>query len=403
MPVEVFIHKMTDHMESGRIVQWLVKEGDHVEQRQPIMEVETDKAVAELESPASGTLKGIRTGAQPGAEIPVGETIAFIAESDEPVPVLPPLGAPRTPTQSTATKSSLSYPPEIARPLVRTSPAVRRIARELGVDISLVTGTDPEGKITEADVRSYSSRGVPSPSAAVVSASMADPVEWIEPNSVQRLTGERMLQSIHTAPQFALTLNADMTNAIRLLEVLTKEMAGDHVSTTVLLVKSAASSLKHHPRANASFEGGRVKLHQRVNVGIAIGAEAGLIVPVIRDADQKSIGKIARELQAFRDKALQMRFSTDDLTGGTFTISNLGMYGIDQFNAIINPPQSAILAVGRIIKSPFVLQDNSITVRPVMNLTLTVDHRAMDGVLGAKFLTEIKERLENPDWIRNSN
>jgi len=161
--------------------------------------------------------------------------------------------------------------------------------------------------------------------------------------------------------------------------------------------------LKHHPRANASFEGGRVKLHQRVNVGIAIGAEAGLIVPVIRDADQKSIGKIARELQAFRDKALQMRFSTDDLTGGTFTISNLGMYGIDQFNAIINPPQSAILAVGRIIKSPFVLQDNSITVRPVMNLTLTVDHRAMDGVLGAKFLTEIKERLENPDWIRNSN
>jgi len=187
-----------------------------------------------------------------------------------------------------------------------------------------------------------------------------------------------------------------------LRESLTNE-ASERVSVTVLLVKIAAAALKHHPRANASFEGGRVKLHQQVNVGVAIGTEAGLIVPVIRDADQKNISEISSELQAFRNKALQMRFGTEDLTGGTFTISNLGMYGVDQFNAIINPPQSAILAVGRIIKSPFVMPDNTVTIRPVMSLTLTVDHRAMDGVLGAKFLTEIKERLENPDWIRDSN
>ena len=397
MPVEVFIHKMTDHMESGRIVQWLVKEGDHVEQRQPIMEVETDKAVAELESPASGILKGIRTGAQPGAEVTVGETIAFIAESDENVPVLPPLGASGIEIQPATAPPGRSIQPETDRSPVRTSPAVRRIARELGVDLSLVTGTGTEGKITEADVRSFSSRGA---SSTVTSGSSTD-YEWAELNSVQRLAGERMLQSIQTAPQFAVTVNADMTNALRSRESLMNE-AGERVSVTVLLVKIVSTVLKHHPRANASFEAGRVKLHKRVNVGVAIGTEAGLIVPVIRDADQKNISQIARELQAFREKALQMRFSTYDLTGGTFTISNLGMYGVDQFNAIINPPQSAILAVGRIIRSPFVLPDNTMTIRPVMNLTLTVDHRAMDGVLGAKFLAEIKERLENPEWIRNS-
>jgi len=398
--VEVFIHKMTDHMESGRIVQWLVKEGEHVEQRQPIMEVETDKAVAELESPATGILKGIRTGAQPGAEIPVGETIAFIAESDEQVPVLPPLGESRKETPPTPATPEPSYQPVTVRPPVRTSPAVRRIARELGIDLSLVTGTGPEGKITEADVRSFSPRGTSS--ATSRSASSVDPVEWAELNSVQRLTGERMLQSMQTAPQFSITVNADMTNALRLRESLTNE-TGEGVSVTVLLVKVAAVALKHHPRANASFEGGRVKLHQRVNVGVAIGTEAGLIVPVIRDADQKNTSQIDRELQAYREKSLQMRFSTEDLTGGTFTISNLGMYGVDQFNAIINPPQSTILAVGRIIKSPFVLPDDTMTIRPVMSLTLTVDHRAMDGVLGAKFLAEVKERLENPDWIRDSN
>ena len=395
MPVEVFIHKMTDHMESGRIVQWLAKEGDRVERRQPIMEVETDKAVAELESPASGTLKGIRAGAQPGAEVPVGETIAFIAESDEQVPVLPPLTATGTQTSSIVATSISSPQGEILRPQVRTSPAVRRIARELCVDINLVPGTAADGKITEADVRAFSSR-----TASTTGAPIPQTIEWAELSSIQRLTGERMLQSVQTAPQFALTVSADMTNVLQLRESLMPELAGEHLSLTVLLVKIVTIALKHQPRANASFESGRVKLHKAVNVGIAIGTADGLIVPVIRDADQKDISQIARELQIFREKARQMRFSTDDLTGGTFTISNLGMYGIDQFNAIINPPQSAILAVGRVIRIPYVLPDNTIAIRPVLNLTLTIDHRVMDGVLGAKFLAEIKEQLEHPEWIR---
>lgn len=399
MPVEVFIHKMTDHMESGRIVQWLAKEGDRVEQHQVIMEVETDKAVAELESPAGGILKGIRAGVTPGVEVPVGETIAFIAEPGEQVPVLPPLASAEAqkPGRDTLPEASATQA-EIMRSQVRSSPAVRRIARELGVDLGSVTGTGPEGKIIEADVRVAASRGgIPS----VVSVTPAEPVEWKELNSVQRLTGERMLRSIQTAPQFALTVSADMTNALRLREELANDIAGGRVSITVLLVKIIATALKHQPRANASFEAGRVKMHNRVNVGVAIGAEEGLVVPVIKEADQKPIAQIARELQTFREKARQMHFSTDDLSGGTFTISNLGMYGIDQFNAIINPPQSGILAVGRVIKIPVALPDNTIAVRPVMNLTLTVDHRVMDGVLGAKLLAEIKERLEKPDGIRD--
>jgi len=403
MPVEVFIHKMTDHMESGRIIQWLVKEGDHVQQRQPIMEVETDKAVAELESPANGVLKGIRTGAQPGAEIPVGETIAFIAESDEQVPVLPPLSAAKTQTDSNAATLRPASQSELVRSQVRSSPAVRRIARELGIDINLVTGTGPEGKITEADVRSFSAKGALSPSAnATLNASLPDPADWMELNSVQRLTGERMLQSVRNAPQFALTASAEMTNLLRLRDEIVNETTKERLSVTVFFVKVVATALKVQRRANASFEAGRVKVHRRINVGVAIGTETGLIVPVIKDADQKNITEIARELQIFREKALQMRFNTNDLTGGTFTISNLGMYGIDQFNAIINPQESAILAVGRVIKSPFVLPDDTIAIRPIVNLTLTVDHRVMDGILGAKLLAAIKERLENPDWIRNS-
>jgi pyruvate dehydrogenase E2 component (dihydrolipoamide acetyltransferase) len=393
VPVEIFIHKMTDHMESGRIVQWLVKEGDHVEQRQAIMEVETDKAVAQLEAPASGILKGIRAGAQPGAEVPVGETIAFIAGPDEQVPVLSPLTSTGAQTQSSVALPESAEARSVEH-RVRTSPAVRRVARELGVDINSITGTGPEGKITEADVRAFSTK-----EGAKKTSTTLEAGEGAELNSVQRLTGERMLQSVQTAPQFALTVSADMTNPLRIRESL--KNTAQRFSVTVMLVKIVATALKHQPRANASFEAGRVKLHKQVNVGVAIGTENGLIVPVIKDADQKKLTEIANELHTFREKARQMRFSTDDLSEGTFTISNLGMYGIDQFNAIINPPQSAILAVGQVTMTPVALPDNTIVVRPQMIMTLTVDHRTMDGVLGAKFLAEIKKRLEDTDLIQN--
>jgi pyruvate dehydrogenase E2 component (dihydrolipoamide acetyltransferase) len=273
----------------------------------------------------------------------------------------------------------------------------------LDIDLSQVRSTGPDGKIREEDVRAFAAaRGDTRTEEPTTAVTSPEPVEWVDLSTAQRLTGQRMVQSIQTAPQFALTVSADMTNALQLREALIDQIlaeTGEHLSITVLLVKIVGTVLKHQPRANASFEAGRVKLHKQVNIGVAIRAEEGLVVPVIKEADQKSLFQIARELQIFRDKARQMRFSIEDLSGGTFTISNLGMYGIDQFNAIVNPPQSAILAVGRVAKASIVLPDNTVSPRPVMNLTLTIDHRAMDGVQGAKFLAEIKERLEKPDSL----
>jgi pyruvate dehydrogenase E2 component (dihydrolipoamide acetyltransferase) len=174
---------------------------------------------------------------------------------------------------------------------------------------------------------------------------------------------------------------------------------GERLSVTALLTKIVATALKSCPRANASFENGRIRLHEQVNVGVAVGTDEGLVVPVIKNAEGKTLGQISRELKAFRDKAERMRFTGDDLSGGTFTISNLGMYGIDRFDAITNPPQAAILAVGRIIKTPVGMPDDSIALRPIMSMALTVDHRAMDGVQGAHFLADIKGRIEKPYFL----
>jgi pyruvate dehydrogenase E2 component (dihydrolipoamide acetyltransferase) len=454
MAVEVFMPKMSDHMEAGEIIRWLVKEGDLVEQGQVIMEVMTDKVVADLEASASGVLKGIRAGAVDGAIVPVGETFAFIAEPDEEVPTLAPLvpaegeeakedvqpaPAASPPAQGVAKPGAVRATPvarRLARELgvdlsqvkgsgpggrikdedvrafaegqkakppeapkaVRASPVARRVARELGIDISQVKGTGPGGRIKEEDVRSYAEAlsAAPTPQPAEADA------EWLELNSIQRLTGQRLLESIQTAPQFALTVNVDVTNLLWLREGLMERIVaetGERLSVTTLLVKIVAAALKQYPLANASFEDGRVKLHPQVNVGVAVGTDDGLVVPVIRDADQKSLVQVTQELKAFQEKAQHIRFTAEDLSGGTFTISNLGMYGIDRFNAIINPPESAILAVGRTVKTPVGMPDDTIALRPLMSLTLTIDHRSMDGVQAAKFLAEIRERIEKPYFL----
>lgn len=399
MAVEVFIHKMSEHMETGRIIRWLAREGEAVEKFQVLMEVETDKVVAELEAPASGVLKGIRPGAVDGAVVKVGETIAFIAEAGEQVPALPPLEPMEAGQAAAATPApppAPSMPPAEEGPL-RASPVARRVARELGVDLSLVRGTGPEGRINEEDVRAFaaaSAAGKPSAPAAEES--------WLELTPAQRSTGFRMLESQQTAPQFSLALQADMSRALWLQEALVERARAqglEHLSLTAILVKAAAEALKGHPRANATFEGGRIRLFGRINVGVAVGSEAGLVVPVIREADRKSLLQVAEEIRSYQEKARQMRFGAEDLMEGTFTLSNLGMYGIERFEAILNPPQSAILAVGKVVKTPLGMPDDTIQLRPTVWLTLTVDHRVMDGVQGARFLVEVKERLENPFFM----
>ena len=437
MAVELFIHKMSEHMQTARIVQWLVKEGETVQQFQILMEVETDKATAELESPASGVLKGVRPGAVDGAEVEVGQVIAYIAAPDEAVPDLVPL-AMSTSGAVEAVSKVLPPPPSgegqggflpplpsgegqggFLPPLplgegrgegLRATPVARRVAKELGVDLSRVRGTGPEGRIKEEDVRAYAeaaTHGVIQPVEHIPSSPIAQTTSF-ELTSIQRLTGQRILESVQTAPQFALTLSADMTQALRLREAIAEQPKAEGAlrpSITAILVKVVAEALKHHPRANATFKEGQIAVYQHINIGIALGNAAELVVPVIRDADQKSLAQVARQIEAFQEKGKHMRFTVEDLSGGTFTLSNLGMYGIERFNAILIPGQSAILAAGRIVKTPVCgdeyidLEDGTIALRPLIHLTLTVDHRVLDGVQGALFLSEIKHLLENPCFM----
>lgn len=439
MAVEFFIPKMSDHMERGEIVTWLVREGEHVETGQGILEIMTDKATAIVEAPASGVLKGIRKGVGPGTTVSVGVTIAFIAESDdEEVPELPPVLPSETEViQKTGEKPAaiervsinatpvamklaeqfkvdltqvkgsgtggrihkedvLAYRANIqgGGPLpdrVRASPAARRRAREAGIDIRAVRGTGPEGLVTEKDVIAYES--VPSPTGVEKGE------EWLDLTPVQKLTGERMLYSVTTAPQFSLDVTADAEKLLWIRDGMMEQVeseTGRRLSITTLLVKIVALALRMYPRACSSFDNGRLKIYKDVNINVAIGGPAGLVAPVIKNADRKTLSQINSELKLFEEKMKDMRFTSEELTGGYFTISNLGMFGIDRFRAIVNPPQSAILACGRIIQRPVGTSEKTIVLHPVMKLTLTVDHRCMDGIQGAQFLTLIKEMVENP-------
>lgn len=463
MAAEVFMPKMSDHMETGEIVEWLVQEGTSVQKGQPILAIMTDKATVELEAPTAGVLKGIRAGVAPGMLVPVGETVAFIAAAQENVPTLPPLGGAKQEITPPPAAESVPVTAERAPAQtvsaapgeIRATPVVRKLARELGIDLAVVAGTGPEGRISEQDVRNYADaaqkpdqeaaaplvspiarriaeeRGIdlsrvtgtgprgqitkedviqfvpappaPTPDAAAASTGSSSDV-WLDLNPIQRLTGQRMLESVQTAPHFALSADVDMTNALELRETwmsAVTEETGERLSVTGILVKIVAATLKSFPRANASFLDGRIKLYSEINIGVAMGTEQGLVVPVIRDANSKSLAQITRELKTLQGKAASMRFSPDDLNGGTLTISNLGMYGVDRFSAIINPTQSAILAVGRIIKTPVGMPDDSIALRPLMNCTLSIDHRSMDGVQGARFLALLKERLTHPYLLIN--
>jgi pyruvate dehydrogenase E2 component (dihydrolipoamide acetyltransferase) len=301
------------------------------------------------------------------------------------------------------------------------------MAKELGVDIEQLKGNGPGGRVSEADVRAFvAARDTvqsPTPAPVVLPVPAALPIvptpsvapaaptpvptaagsfHWAELSPIQRITGERMRESVVNAPQFALEISADATNLLWLRDALESRItleARARLSLTGLLVKLVAATLRNHPRANAEFAGGRVKLHDDINVGVAVGTNEGLVVPVIRQTDGKSLAEVTQALATFQEQAKTLHFSADDLAGGTFTISNLGMYGIERFAAIVNPPQSAILAVGAVVKTPVVLANDAVGVRPLLSLTLTIDHRVMDGVQGAAFLAELKEKVEKPYFL----
>ena len=402
MPTEVKLPRLGQGMESGVIVRWLRAEGDAISKGDPLYELDTDKVTQEVESDVTGTLVKIVVAE---GEVEVGATVAVIdAEADSPdgeparsPAPSPPEAAepPPTSVEQTAVADTPPSSPGLHAPVgrVKASPLARRIARERGVDLASIQGTGPEGRILAEDVE-RAAAGAPAPMAPV--AMPPAEVEVVQLTSVRKTIARRLTEA-WTAPVFQLGVSADMTEALALREKLVERMAEGDAKPTVndLLVKLAAVALTRHTAVNATFTGETIERHPGAHVGIAVAAPQGLIVPVIRDADRRTVQEIARARADLVGRARDNKLTLADLEGGTFTISNLGMFGVEQFTAVLNPPQVAILAVGAVKDEPVVV-DGELDVAPILRMTLTCDHRAIDGADGAQFLQTLVALVEQP-------
>ncbi|HSB74299.1 MAG TPA: dihydrolipoamide acetyltransferase family protein [Terriglobales bacterium] len=398
MPISVVMPALEMAQETGKLISWLKKEGENVAKGEPLLEVETDKAVMEVEAPGDGILAGIK--AQEGDVIPVGRTIAWLVAPGEkpPAEAAPPVLAARAGTKPSPAVTAAAAAMPAAPAGAKISPKARRLAREYNVDISRVRGTGPEGAITTDDVLAAAE-----PAAAAVPAEPAAAAVPAEPplSSLARLMAERTTKSWTTAPHFYLAreVDAGALNAARgrLAPALEKDR-GVRLSHTDLLVALAGRVLARHPRLNGSWTGSSVRLNPEIGVGVAVAVDDGVVAVVIPNADKAPLAEISGQLREKAERARAGRLHPADISGATFTISNLGMYGVDAFHAIITPPQAAILAVGR-IADRVVAVNGQPAVRPMMTLTLSCDHRVVDGAQAAKFLHDLAEAIANPDSL----
>lgn len=413
MAAEVIMPKVDMVMDSGTFVEWLKNEGDRVEKGEPLFVILTDKANIEIEAPASGILAGLR--AKPDDVIPVTEVIAYILEPGEALPsesreLAAAAPAARVPAGTSQPESAVAgvlldeVGPGDGK--VRATPAARRMAAELGIDLAWVSGSGAQGRIHKNDVLTFAERqqpavevrpaGVaPTPEIALPDARQKEVVPLAGP---RKIIAERMAYSAFTAPHITLSLRIDMSEAARLrarVQDPIQRKTGHRLSFTAIIARAVASVLPRHPYLNASLQGDRVIIWEDVHLGIATSLEDYLIVPVVREALAKGLEQLVAELGDLVERARAKRLTPAEMSGGTFTISNLGMFGIESFTAIINPPESAILAVGKIVDTPVSAPDG-IELRPMMNLTLSADHRVVDGAAAARFLAELKDTLENP-------
>jgi len=394
MAVAVIFPKLDEAMTSGKIVRWLKKEGDWVEKGEVILEIETEKTTFELEAEASGILSKIM--AQAGDEVLVGATIAFILQPGEEAPEVtgPVLAHAREKAPEAAPAKEPEAPKKTEE--IKASPLARNIAREHNIDLSLVTGTGPGGRITKEDVlRFIEERKAAAPPTPAVTEPGEEEVTPL--STMREIIAQRMMESFKT-PHFYLTVEVDAKSLEetrqRLIPVIEKE-TGVRLTLTDLIIKMVAKALKDNPSLNCAYVDGGVKLFKRIDIGLVTAVEGGLVVPVIRQADKKSLAEIAKSRAELVQKARERHLTKEEMTGSTFTISNLGMFEVDSFNAIIQPPEAAILAVGR-IADKVVAREGQVLIRPMMTLTLSIDHRVLDGALGAKFLQSLKRYIENP-------
>jgi pyruvate dehydrogenase E2 component (dihydrolipoamide acetyltransferase) len=408
MATEIIMPKVDMVMETGTFVEWLKAEGASVEKGEPLFIVLTDKANIEIEAPASGILAGLT--ARPDDVIPVTQVIGYVLAPGESLPtpdVVAPTVSPAPAAAAPAAPVADAAVPAVVGGKVRATPAARRRAAQLGVALTaLPAGRGPGGRIHKADVEAAAS--APAVAAVAVLPAAPTPAGLRLPEARRKLVtplagprkiiAERMAYSAVTAPHITLSLRVDMSEATRLRAMSMEhivEQTGQRLSFTAIVARAAAAVLPRHPYLNASLDGDRVIAWEDVHLGIATSLEDYLIVPVIREAQNKSLPQLVGAMADLLERARARRLAPAEMSGSTFTISNLGMFGIESFTAIINPPETAILAVGRIVDTP-VGSDGRVVLRPLMNLTLSIDHRVVDGAGGARFLADLKSLLENP-------
>ena len=399
MPTNVIMPALGVAQEKGTLINWLKAQGQAVSKGEPLMEVETDKATVEIEAVASGILANVTAAA--GDEVPVGQTIALILAPGETVPETTTAASSASVKEiSTPASAESKLDPKIENPnsappvsgsRVLASPAAKRIAREEGIDLGTINGSGPQGSVLAADLRRAKGKQAPEPGTA-------HRVNRLVPLSpMRRIVGERMTQSKQNAPHFYISMDIDMTAVVRARN--SWKQSGERVLPSIndFILSACARTLRDFPTLNSRFIDNSIELLPEINLGMAVALEEGLVVPVIRNADRLSLTDLAQQSRQLSEKAQHKKLIPFDYEGGTFTVSNLGMLGVDCFVAIINPPQCAILAVGRV--APRAVADEvGIAVRSMMTATLSADHRIVDGAIAARFLTDIKRRMENPDY-----
>lgn len=394
MPTTVLMPQMGYDMKEGTVVRWRKHEGEAVSRGEVIAEIETDKATVEMEAYSTGVLAKIVV--EEGRMVPVGELIALITEPGEPLPSLEEFATKPAPAEQVPETASEAPPKQAPSPAaasseVRATPIARRLACEKGVDLSQLSGSGPGGRVTEADVMAYEGKAkeAPAPEMSVAGGQ-------VELSRMRRAIARVTTQSKSEVPHFYVTSEIDMSEAMSFRKQLNQALQdGTRVSVNDMLVKAVARALAKFPKFNASFKDDHLELHTDLNIGIAIALEQGLIIPSILSCQSKSLVEIAMATTALIQRAQEGRLSAEEYSGGTFAISNLGMYDVDNFTAIIFPPNAGVLAVGSVVERP-VVRSGQITVARTMKATLSVDHRVADGAEGAQFLMEVKRSLENP-------
>ena len=409
MATKVHMEALSPTMEEGRLVKWNKKEGEAVKTGDTLAEVETDKAVMELVARADGQL--IKVMVPEGTTVPVGNVVAYIGaagekvDGAEPAPAAPKpsaVSSPQAPAPAAPPPAPVAAP--VAAPAdaarIKASPLAKRIAKDTGVDLARLQGSGPGGRVVKRDLEGVQAAA---PAAGPVVPRTADraprtgaPYEDVPLTQIRKTIAKRLAASIGPIPHFFLTTEVDMERAAEAREALNKQL-GDQgkVSFNDIVIKAVATALTKHRACNAWFQEDHIRYWNEVHIGMAVAVEDGLITPVIRDADRKSLTEIGTEARELAQRARNRRLKPEEYTGASFSVSNLGMFDIDDFTAVINPPEAGIIAVGSIVPKP-VAEGSQVVVRRRLRLTMSCDHRVIDGATGAQFLKTLKQMLENP-------